>query len=567
MTTPSLYNRFNPPPLPQSSSSLIRPSFSLLLPKSDDAACIRALKEHLLAGRSLAELFAPLQRSLFEGVADSMGVRALGLPVIEFMLANGAPIVLVDARQIVHDGFKAIATCLPVAPVVRVAILRRFIEVGYTPSRVDLLDALSRARSDEPLHSFLFSRLEIEIASSRELIIVSPIFFELCTDCAVALRELDVIPFAGNELAFQFLFQRLLQNDSIWFLNAASARELLARVYRGVPIVDADFRHGLLKQTRFISAALAVLVPLLEPFDRSDLAFSRALLAAVVRQQSTIDSDLLACVFERTGLDVNEMVDDDVPVLSVVASQLSTPRVALEFLLAKGADPNKRSPDGRTPLHYSCSVRVDEALVAAGADSSLRDSLGQTPLDVARLADDIERCFYLQTKDRHFQPVLLRELEPLEAAATAESVPPRAALVAEEVVRLVALGYTSSSSEAVSTLVDMLRIGTLRDVETILGNGALGLLMGNSTSNDAATAAQALDALASIASRSVELRDRVVGAGAAIQLVGAHGRHVNNAQVVQSVSNLASTLLAGSPSIDAIHARLIKTELAKIHPK
>jgi hypothetical protein len=543
----------------------MRPSsFSSLLPKGDDAACIRALKEHLLAGRSFSELFAPLQRSLFEGVADSMRVRALGLPVIEFMLANGAPIVLVDARQLAHDGFMAIATCLPTGPAVRVAILRRFIDVGYKPSRANLLDALSHARSDEPLHSFLLSRIEFD--SSRDPIVVSPMFFEqLGSDCALVLRELNVVPFAGNEHAFQFLFQRLLQNDNIWFLSAASARELLARVYRQLPSAHADFRHGLLNQTRFISAALAVIVPLLEPFDRSDQTFSRALLAAAVRHQSTIDFDLLACVFERTGLDVNEMVDGDVPVLSVVASQLSTPLAVLEFLLAKGADPNKRSLDGRTPLHYSCSVRVDEALVAAGADSSLRDSLGQTPFDIARHADDIERCFYLQTKDRHFQPVLLRELEPLADAPA--SVPPRAALDAEEIARLVALGYTSSSPEAVTTLVDMLRVGTLRDVETILDNGALGLLMGNSTSNDAVTVAQALDALASIASRSVELRDRVLGAGAAIQLVGAHGRHVNNAQVVQSVSNLASALLAGSPSIDAIHARLIKTELAKIHPK
>ncbi|AKT34475.1 Ankyrin repeat [Pyrobaculum sp. WP30] len=55
-------------------------------------------------------------------------------------------------------------------------------------------------------------------------------------------------------------------------------------------------------------------------------------------------------------------------------------------LLAAGADPNVRDPDGETPLHIAaeqCRADLAELLLKHGADPSARDNQGKTPLHIA----------------------------------------------------------------------------------------------------------------------------------------------------------------------------------------
>jgi ankyrin repeat protein len=65
----------------------------------------------------------------------------------------------------------------------------------------------------------------------------------------------------------------------------------------------------------------------------------------------------------------------------------SRPIVAL--LLARGADPNARGPDGLTPLHLARNA-VAEMLLVHGAEANARTSRGTTPLHLAALSADYD---------------------------------------------------------------------------------------------------------------------------------------------------------------------------------
>ncbi|MOA51592.1 Ankyrin repeats (3 copies) [compost metagenome] len=64
-------------------------------------------------------------------------------------------------------------------------------------------------------------------------------------------------------------------------------------------------------------------------------------------------------------------------------------------LLNRGAEINKKSSDGSTPLHTQIAdgeERLDVVgmLLAKGADKSIKDNDGQTPLDIARARQEEE---------------------------------------------------------------------------------------------------------------------------------------------------------------------------------
>jgi cytohesin len=68
-----------------------------------------------------------------------------------------------------------------------------------------------------------------------------------------------------------------------------------------------------------------------------------------------------------------------------------------KLMLAAGADPNWRDPDGGTPLHNVINSPLVgepsffiETLLAAGADRSLKDNAGHTALELARAQKTIQ---------------------------------------------------------------------------------------------------------------------------------------------------------------------------------
>ncbi|OFX14436.1 MAG: hypothetical protein A2Z18_07945 [Armatimonadetes bacterium RBG_16_58_9] len=59
----------------------------------------------------------------------------------------------------------------------------------------------------------------------------------------------------------------------------------------------------------------------------------------------------------------------------------------VKLLISRGAEVNAKNEAGTTPLHYVAGWRMDlvELLVASGADVNARDKDGRTPLNIALL--------------------------------------------------------------------------------------------------------------------------------------------------------------------------------------
>src|SRR5262249_52928686 len=86
--------------------------------------------------------------------------------------------------------------------------------------------------------------------------------------------------------------------------------------------------------------------------------------------------------FLEKGTDVN-LVDKDADMTALTAAVESGRTNAVEFLLSKGADPNRAGKSGRTPIIFAAwarQTRTAELLFAKGADVNAADTAGYTAL-------------------------------------------------------------------------------------------------------------------------------------------------------------------------------------------
>ncbi len=324
---------------------------------------LRAIKAMLLNGRDLCMLVGPQDLSLFELVATAVSLPTV--EVVDFMLEQGAPIVVIDQKGKRHDGFVAIASRRRADGDVRVAILERFLECGYEISgdaAATILRAL-RSVDDVTTRPWLVQRL----AARNSKLVVPADHFRIATVSAL-IEELDLIDVVASRAALESVLSQVLSGTQV--PDAALLRRLLAlpgaelklveaasfsRLPNLVQAVVAEVRGAVWTEWRIKCTALNVL-------------------------QHDGGVSLLTGVLNLGPIsDINELINSG-SLLSTACKRGASVAV-INLLLARGADVNARDSDGNTPLHQSRDVATDELLVRAGADLTLRNNNGHTPRD------------------------------------------------------------------------------------------------------------------------------------------------------------------------------------------
>jgi len=77
----------------------------------------------------------------------------------------------------------------------------------------------------------------------------------------------------------------------------------------------------------------------------------------------------------------------------LLLAALAGNRPAVELLLARGADIERRNPQGGTALRSAADaghIEIVKLLLDKGAKASVRDTFGRTPLDYAREKGHVE---------------------------------------------------------------------------------------------------------------------------------------------------------------------------------
>ena len=113
--------------------------------------------------------------------------------------------------------------------------------------------------------------------------------------------------------------------------------------------------------------------------DKLDLLRSAIEADDILRVQGLLDE----------GLHVDETDGDYcLSALTQAAMQYHHGKGMVMFLLQNGADVNKKSRSGRTPLYYTCMTNwtdwsMSRILLEAGADASLKTNDNKTAIDAA----------------------------------------------------------------------------------------------------------------------------------------------------------------------------------------
>jgi importin subunit alpha-1 len=361
---------------------------------TDDASWILLFKRHIVNGGDLASLtdgHGPL--SVFELVAQA--AKLPGVPVFDFLLKYGAPIVLVDANKVSRDAFAAIVQSASAADQPhRIEVLKRFVAAGYTLAHAKLPPLLAAVRHLADIHAYLVSFAR----DAAALLAVSPDHFRDGISCAAMLRELDIIDPALSVPACDALLVRLLDEARLWAHdNAESAPLLLRRLRDNLPAATVtDHLHQMLTRIAHPScaAALREVLTMSGQLESEPIETRLAIVTKAIRAQDATDMRLIAMAFDRTRVDVNSVLELNTLPLNL-AVQVGGSTDVVRLLLAQGADVNGRElDDGSTPLHLSMSVDVDEVLVRHGGDPSLTRNDGLSALELINTTIDIDRRWF-----------------------------------------------------------------------------------------------------------------------------------------------------------------------------
>lgn len=368
------------------------PIVTAVLPSlvADDSEVMRRVKQFVLEGGDIAGLHVVPNRRQHQPTLALLAApdRVPGLPVIDFLLKLGAPIVIVSGATR-HDAFLAMLAIprLSKDAVVRAtAVLQRFLDAGYEIDGAVGATLVKAARgSFDAMHEWMVRRIA---ERGVRIAVDSCAFFEADNETPpeFILRELEILDVSAD--AIRGLFALLVRRPGA--LRSGSSRALFERVLLMLPDAPACIAAELRNVVNL--DMLAELLKLVEP-TQAPLELREFALLRVVSVHSPSPS-LLALAFERSGLDVNHELSGATPLVHAIKRKSAVSTIA--WLVNRGANVNVVDGDGNTPLHLSRDAAVDAVLVRGGADPGQRNRAGQTPFDLVdcSLTGDVERHWF-----------------------------------------------------------------------------------------------------------------------------------------------------------------------------
>ena len=92
-------------------------------------------------------------------------------------------------------------------------------------------------------------------------------------------------------------------------------------------------------------------------------------------------------------------------------------KIAVELLIARGADVNAKKKGGSTPLHWASTVKISEILIKKGADVNAKNQYDGTPLHWAIHTNNPDKMMLLLSKGANVDAKDNKGRTPLHWAA------------------------------------------------------------------------------------------------------------------------------------------------------
>ncbi len=162
---------------------------------------------------------------------------------------------------------------------------------------------------------------------------------------------------------------------ALW-LSASLLLNLVLAVFIALNLLGENWLIQAIQAQRYRTAA--VLLALGVPADsRNETGSTFALWEAVKKRNPALVRLLIGSGASANTENVHGMT------ALHLAAQLDQQQI-LRYLLQHGAEPGRRSKDGRTPLHFACGAEAVTLLLKHGADPGLKDRSGRTAADYLR---------------------------------------------------------------------------------------------------------------------------------------------------------------------------------------